>query len=66
MSKAYNGAITFSGDVDYYPLKKEGKKIIAVGGTKANHTSYLDVIIAGLNRNETLQKVKAYIEEVKK
>ena len=66
LSKAFNGAITFSGDIDYYPLKKEGKKIIAVGGTKANHTSYLDVIIAGLNRVETLQKVKAYIEEVKK
>lgn len=66
LSKAFNGAITFSGDIDYYPLKKEGKKIIAVGGTKANHTSYLDVIIAGLNRKETLQKVKAYIEEVKK
>lgn len=66
LARAFNAAITFSGDIDYYPLKKEGKKIIAVGGTKANHTSYLDVIIAGLNRNETLQKVKAYIKEVKK
>lgn len=62
LSSAANGAITFSGDVDYYPLKKAGKKIIAVGGTKANHSSYIDMIIAGDTAEDTKKKVEKFIK----
>lgn len=65
LSAKFDGVITFSGDVSYYEFKRAGKKIIAVGGNKGNHTSYADVLISGANRYETLEKVKEYIKEYK-
>ena len=56
---SYNPVITQSGKFNYAGINTN--YIIAVGGTKGNHTGYANYLISGKNRQETYDKCLEFV-----